>query len=207
VSQVPGEFPFSEEWDGRYVAGAPTADLGVRWNKHGATSRPSPTQYALSQFSIPATTQQHLLSGHRWSLYQACFSPDSSLLASGSSDGTALLWNLKTGRPIANPLTSHRSGVHGVQFSHDGRTLISSGDDSTVRFSHVRTGLEMLVLDSCMFDWPLRRALLEGVDDGMLLVESASGGIPDHTQFAWWPTPSTSEIYNEIDRMRSHDGD
>ncbi|KAJ7676549.1 WD40-repeat-containing domain protein [Mycena polygramma] len=45
-----------------------------------------------------ARTGKHLtaLTGHEWGVYSLVFSPDSQLLASGSGDGTARIWNVET---------------------------------------------------------------------------------------------------------------
>jgi WD40 repeat protein/serine/threonine protein kinase len=84
------------------------------------------------------------LKGNDWHVNAVAFSTN-NLLASGSWDGTARIWDLVSGKIVAGPLLGHGSGVTAVTFSPDGKTLLTAGDDNTVRFWHVATGREMLV--------------------------------------------------------------
>ena len=66
----------------------------------------------------------------RWDV--ARFSPDSKLLAVGSSRPEIFVWNVEQRREVAN-LSSHTSNIYDLAFSPDGEQLASASKDSTVR--------------------------------------------------------------------------
>jgi len=79
------------------------------------------------------------LAGHSESVMSVVFSPDGTTLASGSRDDTVRLWDVKTRRPIGEPLAGHGGSVASVAFSPDGTTLASGSSDHTVRLWDVHT--------------------------------------------------------------------
>jgi WD40 repeat protein len=62
------------------------------------------------------------------------FSPDGTLLASATTEGTIELWDPVTGRVRGPALKGHVGEVSFLAFSADGATLVSAGRDETVRF-------------------------------------------------------------------------
>ncbi len=93
-----------------------------------------------------ATTGESLLtlSGHRSRVWDVEFSPDGSLLATGSEDGTAAIWDGETGeRLLTLPGHEANSWVF-ADFSPDGAKLLTSdggpGDAGTARLWDTRTG-------------------------------------------------------------------
>jgi RNA polymerase sigma factor (sigma-70 family) len=72
------------------------------------------------------------LEGHTATVWSVAYSPDGTLLATASKDGTVRVWNAKTGKPVAS-LGGHAGDVHAVAFSQDGKLLASAGADRTVR--------------------------------------------------------------------------
>ena len=106
------------------------------------------------------------LEGHGGSVSDIVFSPDQTMLASGSGDHTTRLWQA-TGAPtqrglrrIGSPilpgiqgpvstgvslqtlavLKGHTSGVNSLVFSPDGMRLVSGSSDNTIRVWEVLTG-------------------------------------------------------------------
>ncbi|UCC62385.1 MAG: WD40 repeat domain-containing protein, partial [Anaerolineae bacterium] len=71
---------------------------------------------------------------HTDTVWSVTFSPDSSanLLASGSADGTVILWDTASRRMIGQPLRGHDASVNNVAFSSDGKCLASASDDRTI---------------------------------------------------------------------------
>ena len=72
------------------------------------------------------------LSGHSESVYSVTFSPDSSLLASGSKDDTVKLWKVSD-RTLVATLTGHSDWVNSVAFSPDSSLLASGSEDKTIK--------------------------------------------------------------------------
>jgi len=68
---------------------------------------------------------------HSQEVVEAAFSPDGKRVATASSDGSAMLWEVPSGQPLSEPL-KHGNAVQHVLFA-DGRSLISASLDQTVR--------------------------------------------------------------------------
>jgi WD40 repeat protein len=73
----------------------------------------------------------------------ASFNGDSSRVATASLDGTARLWDSKTGKEIGRYI-GHTKGVWGAVFSPDDQRVATSSDDGTLRLWDVSSGAELL---------------------------------------------------------------
>ena len=72
----------------------------------------------------------------------SAFSPTGRSVAVASSDGTARLWDVETGRPIGEPL-AHRGRVDCLAFNPDGTIVATGSPDGTVRLWDADTGLPL----------------------------------------------------------------
>jgi RNA polymerase sigma factor (sigma-70 family) len=82
--------------------------------------------------------------GHDEGVAALAFSPDGTLLVSGSDDHTVRLWDVATGQE-RRQFRGHTNMVRAVAFAPDGRTVLSGSHDATMRRWDVATGRELRV--------------------------------------------------------------
>ena len=102
----------------------------------------------LTVFSLNAFAQDVpsiVLRGHTNAVHSVAFSPDGSLLASGSDDDTIRLWNAETGTHLRT-LEGHSDPVRSVVFSPDGNLLASAGWNDTIHLWDPETGTHLRTL-------------------------------------------------------------
>ena len=83
-------------------------------------------------------------------VHAAAFSPDGTILATGSHDGQITLRKATTGE-VLHELVGHKQSNYALAFDPEGRTLASANYDGTVRLWHAATGRELarFELESC----------------------------------------------------------
>ncbi len=87
------------------------------------------------------------ISGHDKEISALTFSQDGAVLASGSTDHTAKLWQRNhTALRELSVLTWHAGVAHSVAFSPDGRTLATAGADERVHLWDTTTGVRSATL-------------------------------------------------------------
>ena len=84
------------------------------------------------------------LSGQTLQVLAISISPDGATLASGSQDGTILLWDLETHNTITTLV--HSNPVYSVSFSPDGGTLASGDDKGGIFLWDEKSGEEIASL-------------------------------------------------------------
>lgn len=100
-----------------------------------------------------------VMRGHTNRVYEARFSPDGLRVLSNSADGTARLWDARTGAEIA--VLRHSSWVSSAKFSDDGRRIVTTANDGLVAIWDAETGDQISALTGHT-DTPFDSQWIEG---------------------------------------------
>lgn len=128
--------------------------------------------------------------------YRAEFSPDEKLLAAANPAGTVSLFDLATGKQLAE-LDAEQQTIQWLRFSPDSSKLATSGRHDKwkdiVRVWDTRTG-------SLLFEFPSHsyRQDLSFSPDGTFLVTVGSDRSTDTTTIGLWDAVSGEELYTFI---------
>jgi WD40 repeat protein len=83
--------------------------------------------------------EKNVFSGHTDEVNALAYAFNNKYLISGSSDKTAIIWNVKNGK-IVQTLKGHTWKVTQVAFSNDSRFAITGSTDGSVKIWDVKTG-------------------------------------------------------------------
>ncbi|MEO2090442.1 MAG: serine/threonine-protein kinase [Gemmataceae bacterium] len=123
------------------------------------------------------------LYGHRDEVRGVVYSPDGTRILTGSRDGTARLWDARTGTPVLE-LRGHTGFLSGVAFSPDGARVVTGSEDRTSKVWDARTGTLLLDVRGhtagvlCVAFSPDGTRLLTGSQDQTARVWDARTGAP-----------------------------
>ncbi|MHC4948802.1 MAG: WD40 repeat domain-containing serine/threonine protein kinase [Planctomycetota bacterium] len=120
--------------------------------------------------ALARTKPGTLLAGHVDVVDDAIFSPDGRRVVSVSEDGTARVWEARTGEEIAT-MRGHDGPVLTAAFSPDGTVVATAGEDGTARTWDAATGAERLRLTG---EAPILHVSFS--PDGAWLITSDEGG-------------------------------
>ncbi len=126
---------------------------------------------------------------HNDSVSVVAFSPNGSMLATGSDDKTARIWDGQTGIELQR--LEHDGSVMAVAFSPDGSKLATASDDNNARIWDVLTGNELQRLEH----------------DGLVRVVAFS---PDGSKLATASDDNNARIWdvltgNELQKLKHND--
>ena len=80
-----------------------------------------------------------LLDAHQGAVLSLAFSPDGRFLVSGSTDDTAIIWDVAKRREL-HRLRGHQGDINRAVFTLDGQRVVTGSDDRTLALWSVRTG-------------------------------------------------------------------
>jgi WD40 repeat protein len=158
-----------------YVALAPQQRVMSRPDRDFLLSRMNKAQDALSEVML-SRAELVQFSAHTEGVTSARLSPDQRSLITTSWDGTARIWDVKSGSLRVS--SRHQGDVRSAAFSPDGTMAVTAGDDRIVRVWDTGSGAT--------------RAVLKGHEDHVSSVAFS----PDGTYIASGSEDNTARIWD-----------
>lgn len=142
-----GREPLLVVWDLRKVQKLWSLELGAR---HWKTVTFTPDERGICLggpsvrfIDIASRTEVRSFEGHDHLVHGLAVTDDSKYLLSGSSDGTARLWEVATGREVQRFEVPHKR-IYNVAISPDGKQVLTGSTDGAVRLWDAQTGKERM---------------------------------------------------------------
>ncbi len=115
------------------------------WADAVGLARTPPRRLRYGSLLVPSSSLLRTLRGHTSEVLGVAAGPDGRRLATASADGTARIWDARTGEQIT-VCAGHADQVRGPAFSPDGRRLATVSADGTARIWDASTGEQVAVL-------------------------------------------------------------
>lgn len=135
----------------------------------------------VSVIDVASFRERLRLEGHEDAVVAVALAADGQRLVSASRDGTARLWDARTGA-LVHKLSGHAKGVRAAAISPDGQTIATGADDGTVRLWSPSSGAERHVLRGhhddvrCVAVSPDGALVASGANDGTVRLWDARTG-------------------------------
>ncbi len=123
------------------------AVLAVAVSPDGKTVAAGGFDGVITLLDVSAGKERARWTGHKTWVNALAFSADRARLVSGSSDGTARVWNVKMNRTIKTFRLPDPREIRGVALSPDGKTLAAAVRFGAIKVWDVATGKEVASLD------------------------------------------------------------
>jgi WD40 repeat protein len=135
-------------------------------------------------------TEKATFKGHTNNVFAVAFSRDGTLLASGSTDQTVKVWDVKNVKELMT-LKGHTFSVRSVAFSPDGKYLATGGHDGVVIIWDLATKKPVAELSVRDF---VQTVVFS--PDGKSLITASNGGLFDkpYSHIRLWDTGTHKEI-------------
>jgi WD40 repeat protein len=180
---------------------------------------------------VHQNTLRGLFTGHDDTVQDVAWSPDGTRFATGSGDGSAIIWDRQTGKMLMalkgheafDPDTLLQAGVQELTWSPDGSLVASAGGkDNTARVWDAGTGEELMLFDRhadwiWSIDWsPDGTSVVTSSKDGTAMVWDAMTGevslvLEGHTDWIrmvrWSPDGSQIATASEDGAIRIWDAE
>jgi hypothetical protein len=145
-------------------------------------ARPDNRREALEILDSQSGQVLRVLSGNSQRIASVCWSPDGTLLAAGTIDGRALMWDVKSdsNTPFVT-LDAHVGSVNALAWTAEDQSLITAGEDGKIEIWEPRSGARTKSLQgstgpiTCLAPSPNAKILASGGYDGTIRLWDAGG--------------------------------